>query len=142
MQELFPSSPHQARRAARVLVDGLNDMVLDYAVPEGMEGVVRGSRVELPLRNRHATGTVLQVVEDGEWEGQLRPLARLVADEPVVSPVLMDIAEWAARYYAVPVEQMIRCIVPEPVRQERHEEKTRKVVVHILSKEEAAEEQA
>ncbi|MDO4955239.1 MAG: primosomal protein N' [Akkermansia sp.] len=131
MQELFPSSPLQARRAARVLVDGLNDMVLDYAVPEGMEGVVRGSRVELPLRNRHATGTVLQVVEDGEWEGQLRPLARLVADEPVVSPVLMDIAEWAARYYAVPVEQMIRCIVPEPVRQERHEEKTRKVVVLV-----------
>ena len=128
MQELFSSTPPEPRRAARVLVDGLNDMVLDYAVPEGMEGVVRGCRVELPLRNRHATGTVLQVVENGEWEGQLRPLARLVADAPVVSPVLMDIAEWAARYYAVPVEQMIRCIVPEPVRQERHEEKTRKVV--------------
>ena len=41
----------------------------------------------------------------------------------------MDLAEWAARYYAAPVEQMIRCIVPEPVRRERHEEKTRKVAV-------------
>ena len=58
-----------------------------------------------------------------------QPLRRLVNEEPVVSPVLMDLAEWAARYYAVPVEQMIRCIVPEPVRQERHDEKTRKVVV-------------
>ena len=131
MQELFPSTPHQPRRAARVLLDGMNDMVLDYAVPDGMEGVVRGSRVVLPLRSRHATGTVLQVVENGEWEGELRPLERLVDGEPVVSPVLMDVAEWAARYYAVPVEQMIRCIVPEPVRQERHEEKTRKVVVLV-----------
>lgn len=115
---------------ARVLVDGLNDMVLDYAVPPGMEGVTRGSRVEVPLRGRGATGTVLCLVPpDEQWQGVLRPLRRLVNEEPVVSPVLMDLAEWAARYYAVPVEQMIRCIVPEPVRQERHDEKTRKIAI-------------
>lgn len=113
---------------ARVLVDGLNDMVLDYAIPPGMEGVARGSRVEVPLRGRSATGTVLCLVPpDAQWGGSLRPLKRQVAEEPVVSPVLMDLAEWAARYYAVPIEQMIRCIVPEPVRQEHHEEKTRKL---------------
>lgn len=86
MQELFASTPQPTCRAARVLVDGLNDMVLDYAIPEGMEGVVRGCRVELPLRNRHTTGTVLQVVEDGRWEGELRPLCRLVDAAPIVSP--------------------------------------------------------
>ena len=116
--------------AARVLVDGLNDMVLDYAVPPGMAGITRGSRVEVPLRGRNSTGTVLSMVPPGrQWEGTLRPLKRLISEEPVVSPVLMDLAEWAARYYAVPVEQMIRCIVPEPVRRELHEEKTRKVAV-------------
>ncbi len=113
-----------------MLVDGLNDMVLDYAVPADMQGVVRGSRVEVPLRGRGATGTVLSLVApDEQWSGALRPLRRLISEEAVVSPVLMDLAEWAARYYAVPVEQMIRCIVPEPVRQERHEEKTRKIVI-------------
>lgn len=129
MQELFADFP-EFPPAARVLVDGLNDMVLDYAIPAGMEGVGRGSRVEVPLRARGTTGTVLALVQpEPEWVSRLRPLKRLVSDEPVVSPALMDLAEWAARYYAVPVEQMIRCIVPEPVRQERHEEKTRKVVV-------------
>ncbi len=114
--------------AARVLVDAFNDMVLDYAIPQGMEGVTRGSRVEVPMHNRMTTGTVLSVGEPA-YNGKLRPLHRLVNEEPVVSPVLMDLAEWAARYYAAPVEQMIRCIVPEPVRQEKHEEKTRKVLV-------------
>lgn len=129
MQGLFADEP-LSDRAARVLVDGLNDMVLDYAIPPGMDGVERGSRVEVPLRGRGATGTVLCLVPpDNRWRGALRPLRRLVNDEPVVSSTLMDLAEWAARYYAVPVEQMIRCIVPEPVRQERHEEKTRKVAV-------------
>lgn len=117
-------------RTARVLVDGLSDMVLSYAIPPGMEGVTRGSRVEVPLRGRSTTGTVLSLApQDEEWSGALRPLQRLISEEPIVSPVLMDLAEWAARYYAVPVEQMIRCIVPESVRQERHEEKTRKVAI-------------
>lgn len=129
MQELF-AAPLVRQLTARILVDGMNDMVLDYAIPDGMAGVERGSRVEVPLRNRTATGTVLAMGGQGDgWSGALRPILRLVNDEPVVSAVLMDLAEWAARYYAVPVEQMIRCIVPEPVRQERHDEKTRKVVV-------------
>lgn len=129
MQELF-AAPRTRQQTARVLVDGMNDMVLDYAVPDGMAGVVRGCRVEVPLRNRTATGTVLAMGEQGDgWSGSLRSIQRLVNSEPVVSSALMDLAAWAARYYAVPVEQMIRCIVPEPVRQERHDEKTRKVVV-------------
>lgn len=129
MQELFADLP-AAAPAARVLVDGMNDMVLDYAIPATMQGVTRGSRVEVPLRNRSTTGTVMALVQpEPEWAGRLRPLLRLVSEEATVTPALMDMAEWAARYYAVPVEQMIRCIVPEPVRQERHEEKTRKVIV-------------
>lgn len=130
MQELFPDSGLPPVLAARVLVDGMDDMVFDYAIPQGMEGVTRGSRVVVPLRNRTSTGTVLSLTPpDERWANRLKPLHRLVADEPVVSPALMDLAEWAARYYAVPVEQMIRCIVPEPVRQEKHEEKTRKMLI-------------
>lgn len=126
MQELFQEEP--ACVSAKVLLDGFNDMILDYAVPPGMEGVVPGCRVEAPLRNRTTTGTVIALAEpDTGWRGRLKPLSRLLQDTPAISPSLMELAEWAARYYAAPVEQMIRCIVPEPVRSERHEEKTRKV---------------
>ncbi len=129
MQDLFATDAPPPL-VARVLLDGMNDMVLDYAIPPGMEGVQRGSRVEMPLRGRAATGTVILLSPpDPEWAGRLRPLRRLVDAEPVVSPALMDLAEWAARYYAVPLEQMIRCMVPEPVRQEKHEEKMRKVAI-------------
>lgn len=80
MQELFADFP-EFPPAARVLVDGLNDMVLDYAIPAGMEGVGRGSRVEVPLRARGTTGTVLALVQpDPEWAARLRPLKRLVSE--------------------------------------------------------------
>lgn len=127
MPDLFTDEPPVL--AARVLVDGMNDMVLDYAIPEGMAGIARGCRVEVPLRGRYTTGTVIALAEPhAEWGGRLKPLTRLLAEAPVVSPCLMDLAEWAARYYATPVEQMIRCIVPEPVRGERHEAKVHKVI--------------
>ncbi len=128
MQSLFEDMPEL--RAARVLVDGLSDMLLDYSIPQGMEAVQRGSRVELMMRNRMATGTVVDIVEPDEaWAHRLRPLKRLVDEKPVISPELMNLAEWAARYYAVPIEQMVRCMLPDAVRQEKHEEKTRKVAV-------------
>lgn len=128
MQSLFQDS--EERSSAKVLLDGFNDMVLDYAIPDAVRGVARGCRVEVPLRNRSTTGTVISISRSaGEWNNALKPLLRLIDDTPAVSPQLMDLAEWAARYYAVPVEQMIRCIVPEPVRRERHDEKKRKVAV-------------
>lgn len=128
MQELFHTE--QAQTAARVLLDGFNDMVLDYAIPQGIGNVKRGCRVEVPLRNRTTTGTVICLTPpDSQWGNRLKPIRRLIDDTPAVSEKLMDLAEWAARYYAVAVEQLIRCIVPEPVRRERHEEKTRKMVV-------------
>lgn len=127
MQELFGNQPRV--RAVRVLVDGRDDMVLDYALPPGTDSIERGCRVEIPLRGGKAVGTVLQTVEPEDAQSyRLRPILRTVDDQPIVSPALLDLAEWAANYYAVPVEQMIRCIVPEAVRQERHEEKTRKIL--------------
>lgn len=132
-EDLFhPSAPLHPLQAARVLLDGSNDMALDYSIPNDMKGVVRGCRVEVPLRNRHTTGTVVSLISPtAEWGSRLKPLTRLIDSEPVVSPALMDLAEWAAKYYAVPVEQMIRCAVPEPVRSERHEEKSRKIAVLV-----------
>ena len=120
------ASPPDAR-AVRVLLDGMQDRVFDYALPADASAVVRGSRVEIPLRGRTTTGTVLGFSEPPPGVA-LRPLRRCLSEEPELPPALMDLAEWAAKYYAVPVEQMIRCIVPEPVRRERHEEKTRKMV--------------
>ena len=119
------------QRTVRVLVDGLGDRVFDYALPEGLE-VQRGSRVEVPLRSRRTTGTVVALREIGNGE-QLKDIAfktitRVLEDESAISPSLMDLAEWAAEYYSTPVEQMLRCVVPESVRSEKHEPKTRKVV--------------
>lgn len=119
-------------QAVRVLVDGASDLLLDYSIPEGNGDIRPGCRVQISLRNRTAVGTILLVHEaPEEWENKLKPFLRLIDPEPLISPVLMELAYWASDYYVVPLEQMIRCLLPETVRQERTAEKTRKIL-HLL----------
>ena len=111
--------------AARILVDGQSDLVLDYGIPPEAGNVRPGCRVQIPLRNRTATGTVLTLSEpDPAWQDRLKPILKLIDPEPLISPVMMDLAAWAADYYSVALDQMIRCLLPETVRQENTDRKT------------------
>ena len=112
-------------QTAYVLVDGVSDLAFDYAIPSDMEGVAPGCRVKIPLRNKSAIGTVLEIRQaNPEWEDRIKPLLALIDPEPLISPMLMKLAAWSADYYAAPLEQMIRCLLPESVRQEKNSEKT------------------
>ena len=126
-------------QAARILVDGQSDLVLDYGIPPEAGDVRPGCRVQVPLRNRTATGTVLTLSEPSPaWKDRLKPILKLINPEPLISPVMMNLASWAADYYSVALDQMIRCLLPETVRQENTAEKMRKMV--YLEKTPAREE--
>lgn len=115
--------------AARVLIDGASDLVLDYLIPAEFSSLQPGHRVQIPLRNRSAYGTVLDILEaDPALEHRLKPLTRLTDPEPMVSSAMLELARWAADYYAVPLEQMMRCLLPEPVKHENTARKTQKAV--------------
>lgn len=113
--------------AARVLIDGPNELVFDYAIPEGMKAQA-GCRVHIPLRNRNSTGTILELGEAEQADFALREINSLISPDPVITPNLMKIGHWMADYYGTPMELVMRALLPESVRQESHSEKTKKVV--------------
>jgi len=115
------------QQSARVLIDGPSELVFDYMIPENMP-VVTGCRVRIPLRNRDSTGTVLEVGPPPQTNFTLRPLSKLIDPEPLITPHLMKLGKWIADYYVAPLEQVMRALLPESVRQDAHSEKTRKVV--------------
>ena len=113
--------------AARVLIDGPNELVFDYAIPDGINAK-SGCRVKIPLRNRSATGTILEISEKMPANFDLREILSLIDPEPLITPKLMQMGKWMAEYYASPMELVMRVLLPEAVRQESHSEKTRKLV--------------
>ena len=114
--------------SASVLIDGPSELVFDYAIPEGLP-VVPGCRVRIPLRNRPATGTVLRVAEKPQGDFALRFLTDLVDPEPLVTPELLNLAEWITSYYGTPLEQVIRAFIPASIRGEKTSEKTQRAAI-------------
>ncbi len=120
----------QPTRAALVLIDGPSELAFDYSIPDTVTELKPGCRVRVPLRNREATGTVLKTFEVDEDNAthSLKPFTSLIDPEPLVSATLMNLGAWIADYYGAPMEHVMRVILPESVRQDRHQEKTRKAV--------------
>jgi len=112
---------------ARVLIDGPFELVFDYAIPDGLP-VTPGCRVRIPLRHKSATGTVLSVIEaDPLVAFAMREIEALIDPKPLITPVLLRIGEWIARYYGTGIESVIRSLLPESVRTEDHSAKTRRI---------------
>jgi primosomal protein N' (replication factor Y) len=108
--------------AARVLLDGaVADLEFDYAIPPALDGVGPGSRVSVPLRNRTMTGTVLIVYPAAEAEvTKLKPLLGLLSERVMIPPALMEFGKWVSAYYCAPLESVMRAMLPEAVREEKH----------------------
>ena len=77
-------------RYARVVVDSRLpqlDRLFEYRVPPGLEGVVPGVRVRVPLRgDRQATGYVVEVADARAWEGEVADVDTLLSPVPVLRP--------------------------------------------------------
>ena len=101
---------------ARVIVDDLGGTALDYAIPPEWETRVQtGSRVAVPVRQRQALATVIELLDATDVPG-VRPLTKAVGDRPILSPNLLRLARWMSTYYVCPVETAMRAVLPQVIR--------------------------
>ena len=101
---------------ARVIVDQSGGTALDYAIPPEWETRVQtGSRVAVPVRNRAAFATVIELLDATDVPG-IRPLTKVVGDRPILGPNLLRLARWMATYYCCPVETAMRAVLPQVIR--------------------------
>ena len=101
---------------ARVIVDQSGGTALDYAIPPEWETRVQtGSRVAVPVRQRQAFATVIELLDASEVPG-IRPLTKVVGNRPILGPNLLRLARWMAAYYCCPVETAMRAVLPQVIR--------------------------
>src|SRR5947209_11293155 len=107
------------RAVAQVAVEarvGSQTGLFDYAVPDALTGVIEvGHRVRVPFGKRTVTGFVY-ALDQGPTVLELKPIEALVDAEPVLPAVLLELAGFVASHYLVPLDEVIRAIVPPRVR--------------------------
>jgi primosomal protein N' (replication factor Y) (superfamily II helicase) len=86
---------------------------LDRAFTYSLAGDVPpiGARVLVPFRNEKMTGIVLRVHDDPP-PVEAKPILNILDEESILSPQLLELAQWIAQYYIAPVGEVLRAMLP------------------------------
>ena len=111
---------------AQVVVDLSAEAVdrqFTYAVPDGM-ALTPGQLVAVPFGPRTLEGFVISLSEECDLPAErVKPVLRVVRQEPVVLPDLMELAEWLHVRYLCHFVDALRLMLPAQMRGGRVREK-------------------
>ena len=111
------------------------DRLFTYSVPQGMD-VVPGQLVAVPFGNRTLEGFVVSLSGNCSLAPErVRPLLRVVREEPVILPDLLELAEWMHLRYVCNLVDALRLMIPAEMRGGRVRERTRRYARLVLSEE-------
>lgn len=109
--------PADHRPLVRVQLEDSAELELDYAVPEKLVGRVRvGSRVMVPLQRQRVQAVVIAEIAESPFGSRLKEILSVVGSRPMFTPGLLKLAQWISDYYMVPVQRVLRAMLPQAVR--------------------------
>src|SRR5690349_18220818 len=97
-----------------VLLDQNLSIPLDYTVPEGWKVEV-GMRVEVPVKSQVKKGTVSKLKKSSLF-ASVKPIAKIVSNTAELSDAQWKLAQWMSRYYATPLQRVLKCFIPANIR--------------------------
>ena len=116
---------------ANVIVDLSAEAVdrqFSYSVPEGMD-VQPGQLVAVPFGPRTLEGFVVSLSDACDLPPEkVKPILRVVREEPVILPDLMELAEWMHGRYLCNLVDALRLMLPAELRGGRVRERTERFV--------------
>jgi len=129
MAELFHNERSETKIAS-IRVDLSINREFDYMIPAQWTGqIIPGIRVKVPFGKRNVLGTVIEIKENtGSSEHDLKSIIELVGSSAVLSPALMQLANWMATYYLAPLDLVLRTLTPAVV-QKRNSIRAKKAVL-------------
>lgn len=99
----------------------LERAVYVYRVPAGMpEELEFGQRVQVRAGGCRREGIVLGPAS-GKPPGKCSEIIKALDAEPVISPELLELAEWMALHYGSPLEKVLRGMIPAFLRHRQKE---------------------
>ena len=87
------------------------DHTFTYGVRQG-QSPQRGARVIVPFSTEKLIGVVTAIGVNAPPDIQVRYLEAVLDEEPLLSPHLLELAEWAAQYYLAPLGEVLRAMLP------------------------------
>ena len=94
--------------------------LFDYSCTDNQSLPVPGMRVMVPLQKRTVVGIVCgRSAQSTVPMRRLRHIIRVLDDEPILTPQVFALAQWAARYYHHPIGEVMQAAIPSLLRRDR-----------------------
>ena len=102
-------------RIARVIPEVSLDRGFDYEIPSALESRLGlGAKVRVPFGSREIVGYVVGFPK-GPSERPLKAITEILPGGSL-PPILIELAQWIADYYAAPLAVALKSVLPEAVR--------------------------
>ncbi len=111
MDTQTPSSTETVLRARVALPIPLSEPY-DYEVPQEWKDQIKpGIRVRVPFRTRTSIGIVVDISEGPRFKG-LRPIAKIIDNEPVTRLTDLDLSQWISDIYFCSRGEALEQVLP------------------------------
>ncbi|HUK11807.1 MAG TPA: primosomal protein N' [Thermoanaerobaculaceae bacterium] len=99
---------------ARIAFPAALPEALTYRVPSALEDLARpGSRARVRLRGQNRIGLIVERCDEADVPAEkILPVEEVLDPEPLLPAHVLDLARFAADYYAAPLGSVVRAAIP------------------------------
>src|SRR3990170_4235974 len=90
----------------------LHETFTYHLPPQLRQQVCVGGRVVVPFRQRKLVGIVTALTAEPRYAAPLRDVLEVVDTEPLLPPLLAELARWMTDYYQAPAGEIFRVMLP------------------------------
>lgn len=94
--------------------------LFDYLPPTHIDitALQPGVRIRVPFGRQQLTGVLIHISQHSEIpESKLKPALAVLDETPPLTPVLFELAQWAAQYYQYPLGEVLHTVLPHSLRE-------------------------
>lgn len=99
----------------RVCIPNTKRDYFDYLAPQNTS-LTKGMRVWVPFRNKQRIGIVLDINLPHHSKYELKAIASVIDEAPLVSDAWLKFCEWIAHYYHAPLSDVLTLALPKKYR--------------------------
>lgn len=102
----------------RVAINTPVNKLFDYLAPAGDPTPQPGMRVRVPFGRRKLIGVIAATAHESDWPlDKLKPAIETIDPQPLLQPAMVEMLNWAARYYQHPPGEVFAAALPTALRQ-------------------------
>lgn len=114
----------------RVAFDSGVDSVFDYILPDSLNTITIGQRIQVPFgrTNKLQTAFCVEILKDKDQiqrsrNFKLKSVKKILDTKPLLNNQLMQLARWISEYYYCPLGQTLTAMIPSAVKSGAGEKK-------------------